>query len=84
MRSHHHCHDVRLLMVHRDNSRTSLGRSGESARLPTMWPGFVPALDFIRWRSLLVPYPDLGDYFSECSGFPLSLETPNLILFIGI
>ena len=79
MKSHHHCHEVRHIMVHRDNGRTSLERTDESARRPSMWPGFFPGLDFIRRRSLLVLYPDLAEYFFKCTGFPLSLKNPNLI-----
>lgn len=63
--------------MHWDNSRTSLERSDESARRPSMWPGFFPGLDFIRWRSLLVLYPDLGDYFSECSSFSPLARNPK-------
>ena len=51
-------------------------RSGESARLPPMWPGFNSRSRCHMWAEYVVgssPCPER--FFSRYSGFPLSSKT---------
>ena len=68
-----------LLLGARDGFLGSKGwRSGESARLPPMWPRPVsnPGVDTIcRLSLLLVLSLAPRGFFSEYSGFPLSSKT---------
>ena len=56
---------------------TSLGRrSGESARLPPMWPGFDSRSRRHMWVEFVVgSRPCSERFFSGYSGFPLSSKT---------
>ena len=67
-----------LLLGARDGFLGSKGwRSGESARLPPMWPRPVsnPGVDTICRLSLLLDLLCSVRVFSEYSGFPLSSKT---------
>ena len=51
-------------------------RSGESARLPPMWPGFDSRSRCQMWVEFVVgSRPCSERFFSGCSGFPLSSKT---------
>ena len=51
-------------------------RSGESARLPPMWPGFDSRTRRHMWVEFVVgSRPCSERFFSRYSGFPLSLKT---------
>ena len=51
-------------------------RSGESARLPPMWPGFESSRRRHIWVEFVVgSLPCSERFFSGYSGFPLSLKT---------
>ena len=51
-------------------------RSGESARLPPMWPGFNSGCRRHMWVEFAVgSLPCSERFFSEFSGFPLSSKT---------
>ena len=51
-------------------------RSGESARLPPMWPGFDSRTRRHMWVEFVVgSQPCLERFFSGYSGFPLSSKT---------
>ena len=51
-------------------------RSGESARLPPMWPGFKSRRRRHMWVEIIVgSLPCSERFFTWYSGFPLSLKT---------
>ena len=51
-------------------------RSGESTRLPPMWPGFKSRRRRHMWVKLIVgSFPCSKRFFSGYSGFPLSSKT---------
>ena len=51
-------------------------RSGESTRLPPMWPGFDSQSRHHMWVEFVVgSRPCSERFFSEYSGFPLSSKT---------
>ena len=51
-------------------------RSGESSRLPPMWPGFKSLRRRHMWVEFVVgSLPCCERFFSGYSGFPLSLKT---------
>ena len=51
-------------------------RSGESTRLPPMWPGFKSRRRRHMWVEIVVgSLPCSERFFSGYSGFPLSLKT---------
>ena len=51
-------------------------RSGESARLPPMWPGFKSRRRRHMWVEFVVGSPPCSErFFSWYSGFPLSSKT---------
>ena len=51
-------------------------RSGESTRLPPMWPGFKSRRRRHMWVEFIVgSLPCSERFFSGCSGFPLSSKT---------
>ena len=51
-------------------------RSGESTRLPPMWPGFDPRTRRHMWVEFVVgSRPCSERFFSGYSGFPLSSKT---------
>ena len=51
-------------------------RSGESARLPPMWPGFESSRRRHMWVEFVFgSLPCSERFFSGYSGFPLSLKT---------
>ena len=51
-------------------------RSGESARLPPMWPGFTSQRRHHMWVKFVVgSFPCSERFFSGFSGFPLSSKT---------
>ena len=53
-------------------------RSGESTRLPPMWPGFESWRRRHMWVEFVVgSLPCSERFFSECSGFPLSLKNQH-------
>ena len=50
--------------------------SGESARLPPMWPGFKSRRRCHMWVEFVVGSPPCSErFFSRYSGFPLSSKT---------
>ena len=56
-------------------------RSGESARLPPMWPGFDSQTGRHMWVEFVVGFLPCSDrFFSVYSGFPLSSKT-NIFKF---
>ena len=68
-----------IIIVIRGNN-SNLGeqgwRSGESARLPPMWPGFNSRSRCHMWVEFVVgSHPCSERFFSGCSGFPLSSKT---------
>ena len=51
-------------------------RSGESARLPPMWPGFKSRRRRHMWVEFVVGSPPCSErFFSRYTGFPLSSKT---------
>ena len=57
-------------------SKSKGWRSGESTRLPPMWPGFESWRRRHMWVKFVVgPFPYSERFFSGYSGFPLFLKT---------
>ena len=50
-------------------------RSGESTRLPLIWPGFNSQRRRHMWVKVVVSFPCSERFFSVYSGFPLSSKT---------
>ena len=51
-------------------------RSGESARLPPVWPGFDSRSRCHMWVEFVVGFRSCSErFFSGCSGFPVSSKT---------
>ena len=50
-------------------------RSGESTRLPPMWPGFDSQTRRHMWVEFVCSLLCTERFFSGCSGFPLSSKT---------
>ena len=67
-------------MIKKHSSMTRIGeqgwRSGESTRLPPMWPGFDSVTRCQMWVEFVVgSRPCSARFFSGYSGFPLSSKT---------
>ena len=63
-------------LVTRSKRKSKGWRSGESARLPPMWPGFKSRRRRHMWVEFVVgSLPCSERFFSRYSGFPLSSKT---------
>ena len=58
-------------------------RSGESTRLPPMWPGFDSRLGVICELSLLVLYWQHREVFSGYSGFPSPQQSTFDFIYVN-
>ena len=59
-------------------------RSGESTRLPSMWPGFDPLTRRHMWVKFVGSLLCSERFFPGYSGFPLSSKTSVLLIRLDL